>query len=393
MTRDGTALPGSRAWGLLVISLMVFVATALLWADAGSASATGTGACYPPRTHAPGDFNRTIDSGGLTREYVLHVPTSYSGEEAMPLLFNLHAFASNPSLQDIWSELPAKGEEAGFIVVSPLGTLNADGWRHWNSSQLPDPEPDDVAFISELLSALESQLCVDSARVFSTGLSNGAGMSSQLACSLSDRIAAIAPVAGAGFFEAPACSSRPVPVIAFHGTADPLIPLEPIEDTVIPAWAAHNGCAGVTEQNPLPGTAGIRLVRYEGCDQDALVELYVVFDADLETPGEQGGGHTWPGSTFVLPPELEALLGLTTHEISANDLMWDFFMAHPHPSAPKAVGGISVDLGGDQAGLALETPDSSGGNAAVLAGVAAAATAGALALGGAAWYARRRKAS
>ena len=353
--------------------------------------AFAAGSCDPLRPHATGNFpDETITTlDGLTREYILTVPSSYDGAVATPLVFNFHGFTSNAPDQDLYSQLPQTAEAEGFILVTPQGTLNADGFTHWNSSQLPDPEPDDVAFISELLTSLQSQLCIDAARVFSTGISNGGGMSSQLACSLPDRIAAIAPVAGVSFFES-TCSPRPVPVIAFHGTEDLLISLGPIENTVIPAWATHNGCGGPVEQDPVPPTAGVRLTRYDGCDEDATVELYVIFDVDTGTAGDQGGGHTWPGSTFVLPPDFKALLGQTTLEISANDLMWDFFLAHPHPLLPKIVGGVFTDLDGAQAGMPLETGGSSGPSTSLLAGTIATIAAGTVALSGAAWYARRR---
>ena len=365
---------------LAAVAAIAVMAFAAIGPSATVASASNAGPCDPARPHASGSFAETIESGGLTREYVLHVPTSYDGTAAVALFFNLHAFASNIALQDLWSELPAKGEAEGFIVVSPNGTVAPGGFRHWNASQLPAPEPDDVAFLGELLTAMETALCIDSSRVYSTGLSNGAFMSSRLACSIPDRIAGIAPVAGAAYYDN--CTADPVPVIAFHGTADPLVDFAPIEDTVIPAWATHNGCGLPAEENPLPGTVGVRLVRFASCDDGATVELYVVFDADPGTPGEQGGGHTWPGSAFVIIPELEALVGIATQEISANDLMWDFFSANV-PTKPSAVGGIALDA--ELRAPALETsPPSSTqfGVAAVFAVV--------LALVGVGWYARRR---
>ena len=395
MERDGHV---SIARWAVVPLLLAALGAALFWAGPGpaaSARAVENGSCDPARPHEAGASDRTIDSGGLTREYVLHVPASYSGDEAVPLLFNFHGFTSNPFQQDLFSELPAKAEEVGFILVTPEGTPTEEGGPlHWNSRALPAPEPDDVGFVDELLTALSSELCIDDQRVFSTGLSNGAGMSSQLACSLSDRIAAIAPVAGASFFES--CSPRPVPVVSFHGTEDLLISVGPIEEIVIPAWAEHNGCETTTEQDPVPGTVGVRLVRSEDCEDDATVELYVIFDADPETPGEQGGGHTWPASTLVLPPDFEALLGLITPEISANDLMWDFFMAHPMPLVQPAATLTPTQTAPLPQPTATALPalpttgngGSSGG--ADFAGWLTAAIAGALAFLGAAWYARRR---
>jgi polyhydroxybutyrate depolymerase len=154
----------------------------------------------------------------MHRMYILHVPASYTGAKATPLLFNFHGYGSSAAAQALYSGLPQKSDEAGFILVTPQAT---GAPAHWNITQL---EPaDDVGFVSDMLDLFEAQLCVDASRVYSTGMSNGAAMSSRLGCSLSDRIVAIAPVAGI-YFPAGCSSARPVPVIAFHGTADPIAP-------------------------------------------------------------------------------------------------------------------------------------------------------------------------
>jgi polyhydroxybutyrate depolymerase len=276
--------------------------------------------CTPARPHEPGTFSETLTSGDLEREYILHVPPSYKGADATPLVVDLHGHGSNATQQALYSGLPAKATEAGFIVVTPQGT---GAEPHWNFTTFESGAPDDVAFIKDLLDTLDSELCIDAARVYATGISNGAAMSVTLACRLSDRIAAIAPVAGVFFF--PGCpSTHPVSVIAFHGTDDKLVPFEgrpaaqssvpvpPIEQSV-QKWATHNGCA--EEPEMVRVAESVRLLRYDACDEGAAVELYVV----------EGGGHTWPGAAFDIP------FGDTTQEISATDLMWSFFEAHPKP--------------------------------------------------------------
>ena len=276
--------------------------------------------CAPARPHEPGSFSETLTTGDLEREYILHVPSSYKGGDATPLVVNLHGHGSNAGQQAFYSGLPAKASEVGFIVLTPQGTGDEP---HWNFTTFESGAPDDVAFIKELLDTLDSELCIDPARVYATGISNGAAMSVTLACRLSDRIAAIAPVAGVFFF--PGCpSTNLVSVIAFHGTDDKLVPFEgrpaarssvpvpPIEQSV-QKWATHNGCA--EEPKSVRVTESVRLVRYEGCDEGAAVELYVVED----------GGHTWPGAAIDIP------FGETTQEISATDLLWSFFEAHPMP--------------------------------------------------------------
>ena len=258
-------------------------------------------------------------------------------------MLNFHGLAANAEQQASYSGLPAKADAKGFIVVMPQGVSTTGvSLNHWNIILAPPEsgEADDVGFVADLLDALESELCVDDGRIYATGMSNGAEMSVRAGCSLSDRIAAIAPVAGVYFpqlaVEVPGpagcAATRPVSVIAFHGTADTFIPFDggpfgeaigpeftfrDIDDEIMPEWAAHNGCDSVAVEEQV--TENVRLVRYQACDEGATVELYVV----------EGGGHTWPDATLDFPEEF---LGVTTHEISANDLMWDFFVAHPMPA-------------------------------------------------------------
>ena len=361
----------------------------------GPASAAEAGSCDPARPHAAGNFDETIISGGLTREYILHVPPSYVEDQQMPLILNWHGLGSNASDQQLYSGLPAKADTAGFIVVAPQGL--GDPANH-NFATLT-PEPDDVLFTNDLLDELESQLCIDTARVFSTGMSNGAQMSTRLGCSLSERIAAIAPVAGwyyppfsPNFPSEPDCiSTRPVAVIAFHGTADSIIPFEggpgifgilfrSFEDEIMPEWAAHNGCDSTPVEEQV--TQNVRLLRQENCDEDATLELYVV----------EGGGHVWPGAIGA------------TQEISATDLMWEFFQAHPMPAAqelaptptrtPEPAATTSPaqpSATALSAALPATGAGDSSGSAGVLAGIIAGITTAAIALGGAAWWMRRRR--
>ena len=90
--------------------------------------------------------------------------------------------------------------------------------QQWNNLQVGEL-PDDVAFIGELLDYLEATLCIDPARVYATGISNGSAFAQRLACLMPDRIAAVAAVAA--FVYPVVCDAAPpVPIIAFHGTAD-----------------------------------------------------------------------------------------------------------------------------------------------------------------------------
>jgi polyhydroxybutyrate depolymerase len=251
----------------------------------------------------------------------------------VPLILAFHGLGSNATQQEAYTGMSASSDApgGGYIVAYPEGVPLSGGTQHWNTTLLPPPEPNDVAFVDQLITALSNQLCIDHTRVYATGMSNGGMMSSRLACSLSERIAAVAPVAGAyyppvfTFLPNETCEdTRPVPFIAFHGTEDNTVPWDggpglggavfrlPIDndtadDDVMQSWSGHNGCtSGRQEQQ---ATANVRLISYTGCDDEATVQLYAV----------DGGGHTWPDAT----------VGQTTHEINANDLMWEFFQDHP----------------------------------------------------------------
>src|SRR5262249_57738455 len=82
---------------------------------------------------------------------------------------------------------------------------------------------DDVGFVGAILDKLQADVCVDTGRIYATGMSNGGFLSHRLACELSNRIAAVAPVAGV--LGVPTCTpARPISVMHFHGTSDQLVP-------------------------------------------------------------------------------------------------------------------------------------------------------------------------
>jgi polyhydroxybutyrate depolymerase len=183
----------------------------------------------------------------------------------------------------------------------------------------------DVLFLSRLIDTLEASYNVDRARIYADGLSNGGGMAFALACALPGRIAAVGMVSAARSMDWSGCADdRPVSSIAFHGTADPVVPYSggstPVGPDVFPSvpaftaeWARRNRCG----PDPVHSAAAPDVTRleYTGCADDAGVVLYTV----------QGGGHQWPGGRRL--PEL--LVGPYSRTIDATRLMWAFFGEHP----------------------------------------------------------------
>jgi polyhydroxybutyrate depolymerase len=266
------------------------------------------------------ETNGTITSSGQTRQYLLYVPKSYDRSKTAPLVISLHPAATWPAAEmeiSRWNDL---ADEQGFIVVYPSGS---DEPRVWPMG--PRSLALDVKFISDLIDKLEAAYNIDPNRIYADGMSNGGGMAFALSCRLSDRIAAIGAVASAQMLPWEQCgNSRPVPTVAFHGTADPFAvyqggasPIAPGQFPNIRDWTARvarrNRCTGDPVEAQITDSVG-RLA-YRDCAANADVVLYTV----------KGGGHTWPGGKH-LP---EWTVGPTTREINATKVMWDFFVQHP----------------------------------------------------------------
>jgi polyhydroxybutyrate depolymerase len=274
---------------------------------------------------------RTLNIGNSKRSYFVHTPKEYDPAKPAPVVLALHGATMNGPMMAWFSGLNVKADEAGFIAVYPNGTglYSSLTWNGGNCcGSAMHRNVDDVAFIKALLDDLAQAFQIDSRRVYATGMSNGAIMVYRLAAELSDRIAAIAPVAGTMATDTcePTC---PVPVIHFHGTNDEYVPFTGGKgkktppgmsfnsvDHSIQTWAKLNGC----EPNPTSDELSkdgdeLKVTRttYRSGKNGAEVVLVVI----------EGGGHTWPG----MKPAA-AVLGESALNISANDLMWDFFQEH-----------------------------------------------------------------
>src|SRR3989475_5402793 len=167
--------------------------------------------------------NGSFMSSGRKREYVLYVPRSYDRAKPTPLVISLHGAGMWGAAQKETSQWNRVADEHGFIVVYPSGE-GGGGPRVWHEGGGARPSRD-VRFISELIDTLAAAYNIDPTRIYANGLSNGGGMSFVLSCTMSDRIAAVGLVAAAHLLPWEWCTDRrPVPMIAFHGTADPEVP-------------------------------------------------------------------------------------------------------------------------------------------------------------------------
>jgi polyhydroxybutyrate depolymerase len=197
--------------------------------DAADATTTATdagqqGPCTTG-TLKPGNSTLTIQSSGMMRSYILHVPPKYDGKTRMPLVIEMHGKGSSAQQEISWSGWAAKADAVGFVVIYPQGL-----YASWNAGPPGCPilmcccEPaqdykiDDASFIRALVTKTAQDGCIDLKRVYATGLSNGGIMSQWLACDAADMFAAVAPVSGPNMID---CKpSRPISVVLYRGTQD-----------------------------------------------------------------------------------------------------------------------------------------------------------------------------
>lgn len=288
------------------------------------------------------DYSDSIIFGGLKRTYLIHVPPVDDKTKPLPLVIALHGGGGTAKymVKHTLGGFDKLADKNGFIVVYPDGIE-----KHWNDGRREEETGyrahkeniDDVGFISALIDSLIKKQNIDPKRVYVTGISNGAMMSYRLACDLTEKIAAIAPVAGnlPQDIYSSCKPSRPISVLAINGINDPLVPFTggnvtgpfgfkklgkvlSTSDTV-KFWAAFDKCSSshVTQEpdkDPQDGTRVQKKVNGD-CKEGTEVILYTI----------EGGGHTWPGGWQYLP---EKIVGKTSRDIDANEIIWDFFKNH-----------------------------------------------------------------
>ena len=206
----------------------------------------------PATVLAAGNSNRSLQSGGKSRSYVLHVPSAYTGKTPTALIVDFHGHGGTGVTQSTDSPYPKVVDSEGVLMAFP--TAIGD----WNMGPCCADDVDDIGFAKALVTEVEGLGCVDPKRVYATGFSMGGGMSHQLACHAADVFAAVAPAAFDLLEEhlATCKPQRPITVITFRDTQDTLaIYAGGLSNLVRPInflgainsmkkWAELDGCTG-----------------------------------------------------------------------------------------------------------------------------------------------------
>ncbi|MGB6429296.1 MAG: PHB depolymerase family esterase [Candidatus Acidiferrales bacterium] len=309
----------TRIRRVFILSIVVLLLCAIAWRHR---KAVASPAPESAAATQAGTRSGSMEFGGLTRTYLLHIPPGYDGTTPMPLVFVLHGATQSTQSVESMSGMSAKADQQHFLAIYPSGTGRISDIPTWNAGNCCgyaiENHVDDIGFLRALLAELERDYSIDRKRIYFTGISNGAMMSYRVACEMSDQVAAISPVEGAQNVDCRPAAR--VSVLTFHGTDDHLVPFDGgstpfqiggkrTDNSVAYAvdfWIKRDAC-------PSPPTheevAEAQVDKYSGCKDGTAVELYAI----------QGGHHMWPGHP------------LSGNSVPATDLIWSFFAAHPKP--------------------------------------------------------------
>jgi polyhydroxybutyrate depolymerase len=328
----------------------------------GSAAAVAAGApvpssgCAQPEGPEVTSQREDLDVGGTARWYLLFTPspgvpsptrptgststtTGAASSVPRPLVLDFHGLEEGAVIHSTTTMTGQLGQKDGFVVAFPNGTGNPVEWNTTDESQ----DNPDLRYVTAVLAQIESTQCIDTSRVYASGLSDGSFMVSLLACTMSDKFAAVAAVSGLQL-PVPCHTTRRVPILAYHGTADPILYFNggigtgtlnkvlgkappasgstttttlpparlngPGYPATVKKWAEKDGCNSEATDTKVGSQVILRTYR---CPPGTAVEFYIIL----------GGGHSWPGSQFSR--SITSITGFTTFEINATEQNWLFF--------------------------------------------------------------------
>ncbi|WP_026422096.1 alpha/beta hydrolase family esterase [Actinokineospora inagensis] len=265
-------------------------------------------------------YNLALSTNGGYRDYIIHMPSTYVPGHKKPLVLTYHGRKGDGYDIETYSQF----DTLDAIAVYPVGLPGEDGERAWQSAPYAAAGVDDVLFTMDLLDDLQAHMCVDPARIYAVGKSNGGGFVALLACRLPARIAAFGIVAGA-FYPDTGGGCGPtapaVPLIDFHGTQDSIIHYDGDTNNhgqALPAimdwaqtWANRSGCATTPTETSI--YSQVVSVTWNSCQPHKEVQHYRILD----------GGHTWPKT-----PATNSGPGHVNTQISATTTIWSFLTAH-----------------------------------------------------------------
>lgn len=261
-------------------------------------------------------FDLELEYDGELREYILDVPSVYTGEEEVPLLFSLHGLTNTGAINREETKFELIADTANFIVCYPTALLNGFNLTAWNNGLIVGTGADDTGFFLHLIEVIAEDYEIDRERIYFTGFSMGGFMSNRMACEFSDVVAAIASHSGTipQHIKDDCATDRPFPMMHIHGNSDNIVAYGGNSlggfvsvDSLMRHWRDHNNCSSTYTITELPDTTddGRMIDKYvfDGCDNGFELLLYEA----------HGHNHAW------LQPE---------NDIFSSIEIWNFLRRH-----------------------------------------------------------------
>jgi len=275
------------------------------------------------------NFLRKVNFDNIERKYLIHLPIGYSNDKKYPVIFVFHGGGATAMHMRWVCSMDEKADQEKFIVIYPDGTGEFPDRNHsfnvgpgygyaWENNI------DDIGFVEYIITELKQFFSIDEKRIYATGFSNGAMLCYRLASVIPDKIAAIAPI-GAVLDPQWLNYQKYVPIIHFHGLKDQFFPFNggkgkkfgkkintfpSVMQTIY--WYLDNIKVSRDPKQVIRKNKAVGYLYGDDKDSQKLV-LWILED----------GGHTWPGARAILDS-----MGRVNRDISANDLMWEFFQKH-----------------------------------------------------------------
>jgi polyhydroxybutyrate depolymerase len=296
--------------------------------DGGGADAGSPRRSPGCTSHAPATSGTvSLTYGGTSRTYILHVPAG-APSGARPLVINMHGYTGSASQQEGLTAMDGVADQAGFFVAYPNGEGSPTDWNAGACcSAASEGDRDDEGFLGAVIDDIAAKSCVDLARVYSCGFSNGGMMTYRLGCEVSARFAAIASVSGSAAIPLDTCTPvHPMPLMHVHGNADPLVPYDggpgglPLSGRATPIFpAAADEVAAFRTKDGCPSASDVYFDSGNAhCDHWGPCQggSEVVFCTVNQ------GGHAWPGGTGS---------SSESSSLDATQAIWTFFQKHALP--------------------------------------------------------------
>jgi poly(hydroxyalkanoate) depolymerase family esterase len=290
-----------------------------------------------PVSHAPGQFlDLTYGRGNDERSYKLYVPTGYTGRP-VPLIVMLHGGTQNADDFAAGTGMNDLAERDTFLVAYPEQSRTANPMGYWNWFQPADQRrgTGEPAIIAGITAEVADAYAVDTTRVGLAGFSAGGAMAAVVAAAYPDVFAAVgvhSGLAAGAAYDIPSAFaamrdgvvhpiSLPVPLIVFHGDADPTV--DPVNaDCLVRAGVPAGGPLPVTITHSVPGGRRYTTTVYPDDESTPMVEHWTI----------HGAGHAWsggrPDGTYTDPQGPDASAELVR-----------FLAEHARSRTPATTGG------------------------------------------------------